>query len=57
MAMSSPDRIELDAVQRQRLGHLIRAGSTAQHVVERARIVFGLQCYAVGPHQSALGLA
>ena len=39
MSMTSPDRIELDLVQRQRLEHLIRAGTTAQQLVERARIV------------------
>jgi hypothetical protein len=39
MSMTSPDRIELDPVQRQRLRHLIRAGTTAQQLVERARIV------------------
>ena len=39
MSMTSPDRIEVDLVQRQRLRHLIRAGTTAQQLVERARIV------------------
>ena len=39
MSMTSPDRIELDPVQRHRLRHLIRAGTTAQQLVERARIV------------------
>ncbi len=39
MSMTSPDLIELDPVQRQRLRHLIRAGTTAQQLVERARIV------------------
>ena len=37
--MTSPDRIEMNLSQQQRLEHLIRAGSTAQQLVARARIV------------------
>jgi len=39
MSMTSPDRIELNLLQQQRLEHLIRAGTTAQQLVARARIV------------------
>ena len=39
MSMTSPDRIEMNLVQLQRLRHLIRAGTTAQQLVQRARIV------------------
>jgi len=39
MSMTSPDRIEMSLSQQQRLEHLIRAGSTAQQLVARARIV------------------
>ena len=39
MSMSSPDRIELNQAQREQLEDLIRAGSTAQQLVVRARIV------------------
>ena len=39
MSMTSPDRIELDLVQWPRLRYLIRAGTTAQQLVGRARIV------------------
>ena len=39
MSLTSPDRIELNPVQRQRLRHLIRAGTTAQQLAVRARIV------------------
>ncbi len=39
MSMTSPNRIEMSLVQQQRLGHLIRAGATAQQLVARARIV------------------
>ena len=39
MALTSPDRIEMDPSQQQRLRHLIRAGTTAQQLVLRARIV------------------
>ncbi|MDQ2780997.1 MAG: IS630 family transposase [Actinomycetota bacterium] len=39
MSMSSPDRIELDTDARQRLEHLIRARTTPQQLVARARIV------------------
>ena len=39
MSMTSPDRIEMNLLQQQRLEHLIRAGSTAQQLVARARIV------------------
>ena len=39
MSMTSPDRIELSLSQQQRLEHLIRAGTTAQQLVPRARIV------------------
>jgi hypothetical protein len=39
MSMTSPDRIEMNLSQQQRLEHLIRAGSTAQQLVARARIV------------------
>ena len=40
MSMTSPDRIELNQAQQERLRHLIRAGTTAQQLVARARIVF-----------------
>ena len=39
MSMTSPDRIEMNPCQQQRLRHLIRAGTTAQQLVLRARIV------------------
>lgn len=39
MALTSPDRIEMNPSQQQRLRHLIRAGTTAQQLVLRARIV------------------
>jgi DNA-binding NarL/FixJ family response regulator len=39
MSMTSPDRIELNLAQQQRLRYLIRAGTTAQQLVQRARIV------------------
>jgi hypothetical protein len=39
MSMTSPDRIEMNLSQQQRLRHLIRAGTTAQQLVLRARIV------------------
>jgi len=39
MALTSPDRIEMNPCQQQRLRHLIRAGTTAQQLVLRARIV------------------
>jgi hypothetical protein len=39
MSMTSPDRIEMNVSQQQRLRHLIRAGTTAQQLVARARIV------------------
>jgi len=39
MSMTSPDRIEMSQAQRQRLRHLIRAGTTAQQLARRARIV------------------
>ncbi len=39
MSMTSPDRIELNQAQQQRLRHLIRAGTTAQQLAQRARIV------------------
>jgi IS30 family transposase len=39
MSMTSPDRIELNPFHRQRLEYLIRAGTTAQQLVARARIV------------------
>jgi len=39
MSMTSPDRIELNVSQQQRLRHLVRAGTTAQQLVARARIV------------------
>ena len=39
MSMTSPDRIELNQAQQERLEDLIRAGTTAQQLVERARIV------------------
>lgn len=39
MSMTSPDRIELNHAQQQRLRHLIRAGTTAQQLAQRARIV------------------
>jgi hypothetical protein len=37
--MTNPDRIEMNPCQQQRLRHLIRAGTTAQQLVLRARIV------------------
>ena len=39
MSMTSPDLIELDLDQQQRLQHLVGAGTTAQQLVVRARIV------------------
>jgi len=36
---TSPDRIEMNLLQQQRLRHLIRAGTTAQQLAQRARIV------------------
>src|SRR5674476_752502 len=39
MSMTSPDRIEMNLSQQQRLRYLIRAGTTAQQLVARARIV------------------
>ncbi len=39
MSMTSPDRIELNLLQQQRLEHLIRAGTTAQQLAQRAKIV------------------
>src|ERR1035437_9803397 len=39
MALTSPDRIEMNPSQQQRLRHLIRAGTTAQQLVLRARVV------------------
>src|SRR5665811_1110617 len=39
MSMTSPDRIELNLSQQQRLRYLIRAGTTAQQLAQRARIV------------------
>ena len=39
MSMTSPDRIEMSQAQRQQLRHLIRAGTTAQQLARRARIV------------------
>ena len=39
MALTSPDRIEMNPSQQQRLRHLIRAGTAAQQLVLRARIV------------------
>src|SRR5450756_856967 len=39
MPLTSPDRIEMNPPQQQRLRHLIRAGTTAQQLVLRARIV------------------
>ncbi len=39
MSMTSPDRIDLNLSHRQRLRYLIRAGTTAQQLVARARIV------------------
>src|SRR5450756_1671943 len=39
MPLTSPDRIEMNPPQQQRLRHLIRAGTTAQQLVARARIV------------------
>jgi hypothetical protein len=39
MALTSPDRIEMSSTQQQRLRHLIRAGTTAQQLVLRARII------------------
>jgi transposase len=39
MSMTSPDRIDLNLSHQQRLRYLIRAGTTAQQLVARARIV------------------
>jgi DNA-binding NarL/FixJ family response regulator len=39
MSLTSPERIELNQAQQQRLRHLIRAGTTAQQLAQRARIV------------------
>src|SRR5665811_1387036 len=39
MSMTSPDRIEMNPLQQQRLRYLIRAGTTAQQLVAAARIV------------------
>jgi len=39
MALTSPDRIEMSPAQQQRLRHLVRAGTTAQQLVLRARII------------------
>jgi len=39
MSMTSPDRIELNLLQQQRLRHLIGTGTTAQQLAQRARIV------------------
>jgi transposase-like protein len=39
MAWTSPERIEMNPSQQQRLAHLIRAGTTAQQLVARARTV------------------
>jgi len=39
MSMTSPDRIEVNQAQQQRLRQLIRAGTTAQQLAQRARIV------------------
>jgi len=39
MPVTSPDRIEMNLSQQQRLRYLIRAGTTAQQLVLRARIV------------------
>jgi len=39
MSMTSPDRIEMNLLQQQRLRHLIRAGTRAQQLAQRARIV------------------
>jgi hypothetical protein len=39
MSMTSPDRIELNQTQQERLRHLIRAGTTAQQLAQRAKIV------------------
>ena len=39
MALTSPDRIEMNPSQQQRVPHVIRAGTTAQQLVLRARIV------------------
>src|ERR1035437_2212308 len=39
MALTSPDRIEMNPSLQQRLRHLIRAGTTAHRLVLRARIV------------------
>lgn len=45
MSMTSPDRIEMNLSQRQRLRRLVRAGTTAQQLVARARI----RCRDGGP--------
>jgi len=39
MALTSPDRIEMNPFQQQRLRHLIRGGTTSQQLVLRARII------------------
>jgi len=39
MSMTSPDRIELNQAQQERLDQLIRAGTTTQQLALRARIV------------------
>jgi hypothetical protein len=39
MSMTSPDRIEMNLLQQQRLRHLIRAGTTAQQMAHLARTV------------------
>ena len=39
MSMTSPDRIDLNLSHQQRLRYLIRAGTTAQQLARRARIV------------------
>jgi len=39
MSMTNPDRIELNLSEQQQLRHLIRAGTTAQQLAQRARIV------------------
>ncbi len=39
MSMTSPDRIKLSPSHQQQLAHLVRAGSTAQQLAPRAKIV------------------
>ena len=39
MSMTSPDRIKVSPAQRQQLRHLVAAGTTAQQLAQRARIV------------------